>query len=161
MLCVTNARRSGTGLRAGAAGGGLRSGMHLGEMLCGPFVRSNKPGSVAAPGLEEDGAGRNIACPGSGSTTKPALREGAELRGSFLSLVTFSSKSEALWSCLQLLRDSFTEPDLISPVAHTSVYSLCFSNPKALLLSHLFKQVPHRSFPGGACTGLFPHVSRK
>ena len=54
MLCVTEARRSGTGLRAGAAGGGLRSVVHLGEMLCGPFVPSNKPGSVAAPGLEED-----------------------------------------------------------------------------------------------------------
>lgn len=71
------------GLEEGAAGGGTSSAAHLGEMLCGPFVPSNKPGSVAALRLEEDRAGRNIACPGSGSATKPALKEGDELRGSF------------------------------------------------------------------------------
>lgn len=145
----------------GAAGGGLRWVVHLGEMLCGPFVPSNKPGSVEAPRLEEDGAGRNIASPGSGSATKPALREGAEPRGCFLSLETFPSKSEVLWSCLCSLRDPFTEPDLISPVAHTSVYSLRFINPKALSLSRLFEQVPHRPFPGRGCTALFSHASPK
>lgn len=67
----------------GAAGGGKCSAQHLGEMLCGPFVPSNKPGSVAALRLEEGRAGRNIACPGSGSTTKPALKERDALRGSF------------------------------------------------------------------------------
>lgn len=92
-------------------------------MLCGPFVPSNKAGSVAAPGLEEDGAGRNIACPGSGSTTKPASREGAELSGSFLSLEAFPSQSVALWSWLCLLRDPLAEPDLLSPIAHTPVYT--------------------------------------
>lgn len=71
------------GLEEGAAEGGTSSAAHLGEMLCGPFVPSNKPGSVAALRPEEDRAGRNIACPGSGSTTKPALKEGDELRGSF------------------------------------------------------------------------------
>jgi len=60
-----------------------------------------------------------------GAPQSPALREGDELRGSFLSLESFPSKSEELWSCLCLLRDPFTEPDLISLVAHTSVYSLC------------------------------------
>lgn len=69
---------------SGAAGGGLCLVTHPGEMLCGPFVPSNKPGSVAALGLEEDGTGRNIACPGSGSITKPALREGAEWRGALV-----------------------------------------------------------------------------
>lgn len=64
-----------------AAGGGLCLVTHRGEMLCGPFVPSNKPGSVAALGLEEDGTGRSIAGPGSGSITKPALRGGAERRG--------------------------------------------------------------------------------
>lgn len=75
------------------------------------------------PGLEEDGAGRKIACPRCASVTKPALKEGGGLRWSFLSLETFPSKSEVLWSCLCLLRDSFMEPDLISPSTHQCVFS--------------------------------------
>lgn len=83
MLSVAEVRRGRAGQREGAAGGGMCSATHLGEMLCGLFVPTNKPSSVAALRLEEDRAGRNIACPGSGSTTKHALKEGDELRGSF------------------------------------------------------------------------------
>lgn len=32
---------------------------------------------------------------------------------------------------------------------------------KRFSLSHLFEQVPHRSFPGGGCTALFPHAFPK
>lgn len=34
----------------GCERGRLRRAVHLGEMLCAPFVPSNKPGSVTAPG---------------------------------------------------------------------------------------------------------------
>lgn len=97
--------------------------MHLGEMLCAPFVPSNKPGSVTAPGAGGR-RGRKENCLSSMCEChKACIEGGGGLRWSFLSLETFPSKSEVLWSCLCLLRDSFMEPDLIFPSTHQCVFS--------------------------------------